>query len=261
MPIDDKLLLIRGIARSRGKDVMNKLFDDHLTGLIKEKNIPSCFLCGNTDNITREHILPKWVFQGNTKRSFIIDVNQLEVPYIKATLPCCKTCNNDTLNSLEKEIQKILLKDIRQDWYSYDEWSSIIRWLEIIDFKFQVFDISTKFRSHKKNYVPYLAETSIAFMRDFSVRTITSKARLSLKRIARKDKWKNGNSLVGGITKNTSFYYFHKSGEFLYLEIPNFNKFFFLFLNKYFENTEVAVEEAMKIINKVYSIPNDETIE
>jgi len=42
--------------------------------------------------------------------------------------------------------------------------------LETIDYKFQLLDITTKFRAHKKaGYVKFLADLSIAEIRDFSI--------------------------------------------------------------------------------------------
>jgi hypothetical protein len=75
MTIDDKFLRLRMIVRKYGKCVMKKLFDDHVTGLFTKKLVPSCILCGTEKNITKEHILPKWVFESNAKHFFTTDVN------------------------------------------------------------------------------------------------------------------------------------------------------------------------------------------
>ncbi len=256
MHLKDKLLQLRLVARKKGKYVMNKLFDDYLTGLITKEVIPSCILCGTESNLTKEHVLPKWVFQSDSKYSFKTDINELSQKYISATLPCCISCNSDLLNSLERDIQRTLSEvDLETRYYSPQEWKNIIRWLEIIDFKFQVFDLATKFKVHKKaGYIPGLADFSIAFMRDMSVRTVTSKARLSLKRISTKDKSKMHNSLIVGKTKVKTFNYFHKSGQFIYLEIPTYNKVFFYFYEKEFRNDKKAEKEAMKIIRSAYDI-------
>ena len=254
MTVDEKLLRLRIIARKHGKHVMNKLFDDYVTGLISKKIVPSCILCGAEENLTKEHVLPKWVFESNTKRSFTTDVNQLSQAYIKATLPACLNCNRDILNSIEQSIQKTLSQvDLKKTYYTSEEWENIIRWLEIIDFKFQVLDISKKFLAHKKaGYIPALADLSIAFMRDMSVRSVTSKCRLALKRIATKDKSKRVNSLIVGRTIEKTFHYFHQSGQFIHLEIPAYNKAFFYFYEKEFTNDKIAKREAIKIIKSVY---------
>lgn len=233
---------------------MNKLFDDYLTGLINKEIIPSCILCGSESDLTKEHALPRWVFQRNSKHTFKTDVNELSQTYIGATLPLCLSCNSDLLNSVEQYIQKTLSEvNLKTRYYNPEEWENIIRWLEIIDFKFQVLDIITKFRAHKKaGYIPALADFSIAFMRDMSIRSVTSKARLALKRISTKNKSKMFNSLIVGTTKTKTFHYFHKSGQFIYLEIPTYNKVFFYFYQKDFRNDKNAEKEAMEIIKSAY---------
>ena len=90
-------------------------------------------------------------------------------------------------------------------------------------------------------------------MRDMSVRSVTSKGRLALKRIATKDKGKMFNSLIVGRTIKKTFHYFHKSGQFIHLEIPTYNKAFFYFYEKEFRNDRTAKKEAMKIIKSVYA--------
>ena len=254
MSIEDTLLRLRLVARKNGKYVMNKLFDDYLTGHFNKEINASCLLCGSESNLTKEHVLPKWVFENDPKRTFTTDVNQLPQKYIGTTLPMCHTCNSDILNTLERYIQKTLTEvDLKTKYYSSDNWENIIRWLETIDFKFQLMDVTTKFRAHKEaGYIPFLADFSIAEMRDFSIRTIKSKARRSLKRISKKDKSKMTNSLIVGTTKIKTFNYFHKSGQFIHLEIPKYNKVFFCFYEREFKNDENAKKEATKIIKSVY---------
>jgi hypothetical protein len=254
MTIDEKFLRLRKTVRKHGKYVMNKLFDDYVTGPITKKIIPSCILCGTEENLTKEHVLPKWVFESNAKHFFTTDVNQLSKAYISATLPACRNCNSDILNSIERYIQKTLSQvDLQRRYYTPGEWENVIRWLEIIDFKFQVLDITTKFLAHKKaGYIPALSDFSIAIMRDMSVRTVTSKCRFALKRIASKDKSKRSSSLIVGRTIKKTFHYFHTSGQFLHLEIPKYNKAFFYFYEKEFKNDRVTKKEALKIIKSVY---------
>jgi hypothetical protein len=256
MTIDENFLKLRGLVRKHGKYVMRKLFDDYVTGPITKKLVPSCILCGTEQNITKEHVLPKWVFESNAKHFFTTDVNQLSRPYINSTLPACKSCNSILLNGIEKYIQKTLSEvDLVNRYYTAEEWDNVIRWLEILDFKFQVLDITTKFRAHKTaGYIPALADFSIAFMRDMSVRSVTSKARLALKRIGTKNKNGRPNSLIVGRTIKKTFHYFHKSGQFIHLELPTYNKGFFYFYEKEYKKDKAALKEAMKIIKEIYKV-------
>lgn len=257
MKIDEYLLRLRVIMRNKGKHVMNKLFDDYITGSIEKNIIPSCIICGSEENITKEHVLPKWVFESSSKYSFRTIINQLSQPFIRTTVPACQVCNSELLNSLERYIQKTLAHvDLKKRHYSQDEWENIIRWLEIIDYKFQVSDISTKFVVRKgSKFIPEFSEFSIAFIRDFfSVREVTAKCRLSQRRIAIKNKKKRCNYLIVGKTIEKTFHYFHKSGHFIYLEIPVYNKMFFYFYEKEFKSSKAAMREAKKIIKSVYGI-------
>lgn len=257
MTIDETFLRLRKIVRTHRKYVMRKLFDDYLTDLITKKVVPSCFLCGTEKKLTKEHVLPKWVFESNGRHFFTTDVNQLPQTYIRATLPACQSCNTDLLNRIEQYIQKTFSQvDLISRYYSQEEWENIIRWLEIIDFKFQVWDIMTKFRAHKTaGYVPFLANFSIAFTRDMSIRLVTSKARLSLTRMGTKNKKKRSNSLIVGRTIEKTFHYFHKSGQFMHLELPTYSKGFFYFYEKVHRTDNTALKEALKIIKSVYKIP------
>lgn len=254
--IETSFLALRRIVRDHGRDVMRKLFDDHVTGLFTKKIVKSCFLCCSEKELTKEHVLPRWVFDNNVDYRFTSDVNQLSQSYMKATLPACFRCNNELLNRIEQYIQKTLLEvDLKKRYYSPAEWGNIIRWLEIIDFKFQVWNISTKFLKHKQSaYIPDFADFSIAFMRDPSVRSITSKARLSLRRMRKKDKRGRFKSLIVGKTKGKTFHYFHTSGQFMHLEIPVNNKFFFYFFEKEHKTDKSAQRESMNIMKQAYNL-------
>jgi hypothetical protein len=59
--------------------------------------------------------------------------------------------------------------------------------------------------------------------------------------------------MVGQTIKPTS-HYFHKSGKFIYLEIPTYNKAFFYFFEKEFRSNSICHREANKIIKQVYKV-------
>jgi hypothetical protein len=160
MFFDDALLQLRLIARKKGKYVMNKLFEEYLNRNFNKEITTSCVLCGSEENMTKEHVLPKWVFENDPKRTFTTDVNQLPQKYIGTTLSMCSTCNTEILNTLELYIQRTLSEvDLKTKYYSSENWDNIIRWLETIDFKFQLMDITTKFRAHKEaGHIPFLAD-------------------------------------------------------------------------------------------------------
>lgn len=247
---------LRVLVRKNGKYVINKLIIDYISGPIMEGVMPSCIICGSEDNITEEHVLPKWVFESDGKRSFTIDINQLPKRYISATLPACQYCNSVLLNNIERNIQKTLsVVDLKHRYYTSEEWDNIIRWLEIIDYKFQIFDITTKFLAHRTaGYIPALSNYPIAVIRQLSEYSVKSKCRLALKRVATKNKSSRATSLMVGRTIEKSFHYFHTSGQFIHLELPTYNKAFFYFYEREFKNDRIMKRESLKIIKSVYKL-------
>lgn len=255
MDLNYTLKLIRSIARNEGPVVLRKLFHIHFRSNSTEYS-DFCLLCGSESNITREHVLPRWVFENNPNHFFVTDVNQLPHKYIEATVPMCRFCNNEILNKIETYVQKTISKvDLEKVYYSPEEWENIIRWLEIIDFKFQLLDVLKKFKAHKtKGFFPGFSEISIAEMRYiFSIRKIQSNLRSSLKRISQKNKSNRAASLIVGKTKIKTFNYFHTSGDFIHLEIPKYNKAFFYFFERSYKSDVGAKRAATRIIKSVYS--------
>jgi len=133
---------------------------------------------------------------------------------------------------------------------------NIIRWLEIIEYKFQLLEIRRKFiKSKSSQYLEYLRDIPVSIMRaniDYSPSKAVTEIRLAQKRVTQKSKVSNQNSLVIFKTKNESFYFFHHLNDFIFLELPKFGIALFYFYSRKFENVEDAKNEAMEIINTVY---------
>ena len=97
-----------------------------------------CFLCGtilDSSNKTKEHIFPKWILQKfNLWKTPIKLLNDSYFNYRSATIPCCQGCNNNSLSSLEKEIQTGI--DSGYDYF-VDNVSkeSIYKWCQLIFYK------------------------------------------------------------------------------------------------------------------------------
>lgn len=172
-------------------------------------------------------------------------------------MPACKVCNSSILSHLEKCIIQIFNDvDLRQSILTRQQREYIIRWLEVIDYKFQVINVRKKFQSGRgQAFVPYLADLPLSIMRtQFSPSQIITQLRRSLHRITRKDKSSNLNSLVFGNTKNPSFNFAHNMDEFVFIEMPTFNKFFFYFYNKKFLNTASAIRAADEVLKtRIYN--------
>lgn len=163
--------------------------------------------------MTKEHVLPKWTFDNSTKKSSVTDINGSEQAYGKTTIPVCANCNNNLLGNIESYIISLFNRtDLSKESFSSEEIQNIIRWLEIIEYKFQLLEIRRKFiRAKSSQYIEYLRDIPVSIMRgdiDYSPTKAIAQIRLAQKRVTQKSKVKKENSLVIFKTKNESFYFF-----------------------------------------------------
>ena len=259
MNIKIKFRNLRVKLRQNSKRIMDDVLQRHVPNIsLKEKSKKEiCVFCASETNLTKEHVLPKWVFENCTKRFFITDINGSEQTYNKTTIPACANCNNDLLGNVEKYIVSILENiDLSSTFFNQEEIQNIIRWLEIIEYKFQLLEIRRKFfKSKNLENSSYFRDIPISIMRaniDYSPNKAVSQIRLAQKRVITKSKFNNENSLIIFKTKNENFYFFHHLNDFIFLELPKYKIAFFYFYSKEFENNEIAKDEAMKIITSVY---------
>ena len=74
----------------------------------------TCFLCGadveNNLN-SREHVFPKWLLHhfGLWDRPMTL-LNGTRLAYRQLVIPCCQSCNNECLSSIEREVQERFVK-------------------------------------------------------------------------------------------------------------------------------------------------------
>ena len=98
-----------------------------------------CIICGTDKNITKEHLLPKWVFENDVKKSFFISPEDTLYSYRLSYLPCCKTCNSSVLGNFEHHIREILKREDKN--FTISEKEDIIFWIKYLDFKFKIFGV------------------------------------------------------------------------------------------------------------------------
>lgn len=98
-----------------------------------------CIICGTNKNITKEHLLPKWVFENDVKKSFFISPEDTLYSYRLSYLPCCKTCNSSVLGNFEHHIREILKRENKN--FAISEKEDIIFWIKYLDFKFKIFGV------------------------------------------------------------------------------------------------------------------------
>ncbi len=86
--------------------------------LKKHLNNNHCFLCGTSlTSKTRsdEHIIPAWLQkEHNLRDSRLTLLNHTSIPYRKLVIPCCTTCNNEPLSTMEKDVSRLLSGTFRK---------------------------------------------------------------------------------------------------------------------------------------------------
>lgn len=218
--VQGKLKTLRLLTRSHQKTLLknsieNTYFEDEV---LKDKVL--CSFCSTTKNITKEHVIPRWLFEKNT------GINGLGQTYNKATIPACKICNSEILSSLEIYILQLFnTAHSNISELSVDEKENIIRWLEIIDYKFHLLQANS------------------------DVKTPLYR---SLTRITIKNKLKHINSLVLFKTTREGFHFFQTMDEYIFMELPIQQFALFYFYSKTFKTPQEAQKEATKIIESNY---------
>lgn len=250
MDLENRLELLREKVKNNSADIIDQLIP-------KNGNKDLCIFCGSREDLTKEHVLPKWTFESQPDKHFITNINGLSQNYIKTVVPTCSECNSYILGLLEKQIKSSFKKiDLQTDFFSNKEQDNIISWLEIIDYKFQALNLRRKFLKHKDaDYIPFLSDIPLALMQDrasISLNEVREKAINSSNRLIVKSKKEKRNSLLVFKTKNPNFHFFHEMDDFIFIELPRFNVAAFLFLEKQFDQHKQAHNEAMRIIEEVY---------
>lgn len=246
--MDEKFSILRKRVKHSQKKVMDCIIVDH--------NADICVLCGSSDDITREHIIPQWAFDSNAEKSLINKKNNQSTHYIKATVPACRVCNSDLLGVFEYNLKKFLTEKRGEELTDY-EYDCIIWWLQYMGFKLQLMDLRNRFLRYKGgDYIPFLANFPVAMFWgdvDTTPGDVFRIIRKSRRNLMSKWKDKKHNSLMVFETSNKSFHFFHKVDEFIFIEMPQVKKAFFFFFNKEFGSHDLAHEECMKIIEKCYN--------
>lgn len=246
--IEQRLITLRKKIRLNVKRIIDTLLSNHFANI--------CVICSSTENLTKEHVIPKWVFENNPKAYFSTEINGINQEYSKTTIPTCSECNSYIFSALERYLE-IKFRQIELDDVYFDEADieKIILWLEFIDYKFQVLNFRRKLKKPKNSkFIPFLAYIPISVMQnmDASPHKIFSNLGNALKKLSIKSKAEKVNSLVIYITTNKSYHFFHKTNEFIFIELPKHQIAFFYFINQNFNSKKEASIAAKKLIKKVY---------
>ena len=154
-------------------------------------------------------------------------------------------------------IQGLFLRHRKlNDFFNHEETGDIVRWLEILDYKYQAYSLMTKFYTLKGNRpIEFLSDYSLSVLDpiiDYSPSHAVKNIGEALHRITVKSKQKNFRSLVTFKTKNPDFYFFHKNNDFLFLDLPAYNLALFHFYKQFFTESILAKEAAMEVLSRHY---------
>ncbi len=250
MSVNLKLIQFRKKIRLNQKKVIDAIVKDHSTN--------NCIFCGDSEQLTREHVIPQWVYKRCTKRTFVTTTNGVSQTYNKTTVPACKDCNSNILGSLERHLKHEFERvDVREQDFSRETYELIILWLESLEYKFQALDLRRNLNKVKgSKYIPYIGNMPISMFQgplDTSPSKVFSNLRASLKALSIKSKSENLNSLCVLYTKNTDFHFFHSTNNYIFIELAEYGVAFFYFFKRRFDRPESASLEAQEIVKKEYS--------
>ncbi|MEZ8130181.1 hypothetical protein [Enterovibrio norvegicus] len=250
MSIQLKLAQLRKKIRANKKKVTDAIIAEHSAEM--------CIICGSQEQLTREHVIPQWVYKRCTKRTFETTTNGIFQTYNKATLPACKDCNSNLLGYLERHLKHEFERvDVSHQEFSQETLELIIVWLETLEYKFQVLDLRRNLNKVKgAEYNPFIGKMPIAMFQgpiDTSPAKVFSNLRSALHVLSVKSKVDWLNSLCIIHTTNKDFHFFHSTNNFIFIELAEFGVAFFYFYKQTFDDYSVATKSAMEIVQEHYA--------
>lgn len=250
MSVNKNLIKFRKKIRLNQKSVIDTIINDHTAHI--------CIFCGETDGLTREHVIPQWVYGRCTKRDFITTTNGGRQTYNKTTVPACKDCNSNILGSVERHLKHEFDRvNVSEEAFASETLELIVFWLETLEYKFQVLDLRRNLNKVKgSEYIPYIGKLPISMFQgpiDTSPAKVFSNLRAALKVLSVKSKSSRKNSLCIMFTKNLDFHFFHSTNNYIFVELADFGVAFFYFYKQTFDSHQVASTKAQDIVKKEYS--------
>lgn len=249
--LENRLKNFRVKCRNNSVKVTSTIIDNHQASL--------CVFCGEKKNLTKEHVVPKWTFEGCPKREFLTQSNNQPHSYNKTTVQACKECNNFHLGFLEKYLKDIFNKTNLKngEFFDVEDLENIVRWLELIDYKFQVHNLQKRFIRHRDSkYIEFLRDFPIAMFRQGqdTPSKVFTEYRRAHRKLSKKSKIDRLNSLLIFHSKNPDFAFFHTVNDFLFIELPRMNIAILYFYVKNHKSPEEAHKEGSELIEHLYSL-------
>lgn len=249
--INSLFIPIRANLRKHGAEIAEDVFYRFHPATL---NVGSeiCVFCMTQKNLTKEHVLPKWLFQNKTNIGFEIRANQQSISYLKSVVPACNNCNNSILAEIEKKI--IFIFENLEKNKNYDDLENIIRWLEILEYKLQVFSSRLKYIKYANEPFSDFGTLPVSWMNYFwEMKPFKALSNLKFmqRNISIKNKSSNLNSLIIFKTKKSHFEFFHQDSEYIFISFPMYNYAVFYFFRKKFKIAKDAQSEAIEIMKKI----------
>ncbi|GAA5082765.1 hypothetical protein GCM10023210_00490 [Chryseobacterium ginsengisoli] len=117
----DKSQLIKNLNKVDIKEFL----EDNL-----KKINSKCFICFcdlGSDNLSKEHIIPKWLFKKFNQTNGEIKLgNSSNLKYQRLTIPACKDCNNGLLSEIEQDFKLILEENFTN--LTFEDELTIAQW-------------------------------------------------------------------------------------------------------------------------------------
>src|SRR5688572_29648589 len=107
--VSSSFRLLRINIRLFGKSIIDHIIRNHFDPENIANEIEICCFCGSSECITKEHVLPKWVFENNPDEFFLTLINSSKQKFIQTTIPACNICNNNILSKIENYIKSLFL--------------------------------------------------------------------------------------------------------------------------------------------------------
>lgn len=253
LTVDKAFRSLRVNLRKHGYDIAEDVYFRFHPVKVSKPEI--CVFCGSTNQLTKEHVFPKWFFEKKTNLVFVSSANRLTQTFNKAVIPSCANCNNSILSEIEKNI----LNGIKRfDFSNFDQEEfqcNIIRWLEILDYKCQVYDCRRKFLKFPNcDHDPLWGSLPVSVMNhfvSFAPFRPFDYLRNTQRRIAVMKKIDRLTSLLIFEMSKPNFDFFLKPAQYIYVSIPFRNIAFFYFFKENFSSRKKAIKKAKFIMKKV----------
>jgi hypothetical protein len=254
--VGDKFRELRVNLRNSARKIVVNILDNHFDPA-NNANLPDlCIFCGSSERITREHVIPRWVFGSDPSMFFVTTSNEQSQTFIRSIVPACVKCNATCLSSIERYIQGILSRDDLDRSATYEELVDLLRWMEIIEYKFHVLEFRRKYRASKsRGYDPILSNVPLSVWRrsiGYSPYKAVAQLRKAQTEVTIKGKESKFHSLVIFGLTDPKPHFIHSMGSYLYFSLPQYKKALFYFIDRELDDYSAAAEEARRIIIHAY---------